>query len=115
MTKQVEVVIIGGGQAGLALSYYLTQQGRTHLVLEQGRVGETWRSWALGFVHPDHAELDDPASWFSISGRRSRWLSCHGKTSWRTSSSTLHPFMPRSNAVSGSQPSDSNQEVMATW
>ncbi len=44
MTEQVEVVIIGGGQAGLALSYYLTQQGRTHLVLEQGQVGETWRS-----------------------------------------------------------------------
>lgn len=44
MTEQVEVVIIGGGQAGLALSYYLTQQGRTHLVLEQGRVGEVWRS-----------------------------------------------------------------------
>ncbi len=44
MTDQVEVVIIGGGQAGLALSSYLTQQGRTHLVLEQGRVGETWRS-----------------------------------------------------------------------
>jgi putative flavoprotein involved in K+ transport len=44
MTERVEVVIIGGGQAGLALSYYLTQQGRTHLVLEQGQVGETWRS-----------------------------------------------------------------------
>jgi putative flavoprotein involved in K+ transport len=44
MAEQVEVVIIGGGQAGLALSYYLTQQGRTHLVLEQGRVGETWRN-----------------------------------------------------------------------
>ena len=44
MSEQVEVVIIGGGQAGLALSYYLTQQGRTHLVLEQGQVGETWRS-----------------------------------------------------------------------
>jgi putative flavoprotein involved in K+ transport len=44
MTEQVETVIIGGGQAGLALSYYLTQQGRTHLVLEQGRVGQTWRS-----------------------------------------------------------------------
>ncbi len=44
MTEQVEVVIIGGGQAGLALSHYLTRQGRTHLVLEQGRVGETWRS-----------------------------------------------------------------------
>src|SRR5258708_14751215 len=44
MPEQIETVIIGGGQAGLALSYYLTRQGRTHLVLEQGRVGETWRS-----------------------------------------------------------------------
>jgi len=44
MPEHIETVIIGGGQAGLALSYYLTQQGRTHLVLEQGRVGETWRS-----------------------------------------------------------------------
>ncbi len=44
MTEPVETVIIGGGQAGLALSYYLTRQGRTHLVLEQGRVGEVWRS-----------------------------------------------------------------------
>jgi putative flavoprotein involved in K+ transport len=41
---QIETVIIGGGQAGLALSYYFTQQGREHLVLEQGRLGETWRS-----------------------------------------------------------------------
>ena len=44
MPEQVEVVIIGGGQAGLALSYYLTRQGRTRIVLEQGRVGEVWRS-----------------------------------------------------------------------
>jgi len=44
MSEQLESVIIGGGQAGLALSYYLTQQGRTHVVLERGRVAETWRS-----------------------------------------------------------------------
>jgi putative flavoprotein involved in K+ transport len=44
MTEHVEVAIIGGGQAGLALSYYLTQQDRTHVVLEQGQVGETWRN-----------------------------------------------------------------------
>jgi putative flavoprotein involved in K+ transport len=45
MNEPIEVVIIGGGQAGLALSYYLTQQGRTHVVLEQGaQVGETWRT-----------------------------------------------------------------------
>ena len=44
MSEQVETVIIGGGQAGLALSYYLTRQGQTHLVLEQGSVGEVWRN-----------------------------------------------------------------------
>ena len=44
MSEQIESVIIGGGQAGLALSYYLTQQGRVHVILERGRVAETWRS-----------------------------------------------------------------------
>jgi putative flavoprotein involved in K+ transport len=42
-TQHVEIVVIGAGQAGLSMSYYLTQQGREHLVLEQGRVGEAWR------------------------------------------------------------------------
>src|SRR5215204_7660741 len=40
----VDVVIVGGGQAGLALSYYLTDQGREHVILEQGRIVESWRS-----------------------------------------------------------------------
>ena len=35
MPEQIEAVVIGGGQAGLAISYYLTQQGRPHVVLEQ--------------------------------------------------------------------------------
>src|SRR5215467_8611567 len=44
MSEQKDVVIIGGGQAGLAMSYFLTQQERAHVVLERGRVAETWRS-----------------------------------------------------------------------
>jgi putative flavoprotein involved in K+ transport len=44
MPEQVEAVVIGGGQAGLAISYYLTQQGRTHVVLEQAsQVAPAWR------------------------------------------------------------------------
>jgi putative flavoprotein involved in K+ transport len=42
--ERVDVLIVGGGQAGLALSYHLTEQGRDHLVLEQGRRLESWRS-----------------------------------------------------------------------
>jgi len=41
---QVETLIIGAGQAGLALSRCLTAAGRTHVVLERGQVGERWRS-----------------------------------------------------------------------
>ena len=44
MAERVETVVIGAGQAGLAASYWLTQHGRDHVVLERGRIGETWRS-----------------------------------------------------------------------
>jgi putative flavoprotein involved in K+ transport len=39
-----DVVIVGAGQAGLSVSHELTQAGVEHVVLERGRVGETWRS-----------------------------------------------------------------------
>ena len=39
-----EVAIVGGGPAGLALSYHLKVLDCDHLVLEQGRVAEHWRS-----------------------------------------------------------------------
>jgi putative flavoprotein involved in K+ transport len=44
MKDRFETVVIGGGQAGLALSHYLTSFGRNHIVLEAGRIGESWRS-----------------------------------------------------------------------
>jgi putative flavoprotein involved in K+ transport len=37
------VVVVGGGQAGLATSWHLTQHGVDHLVLEADRVGSEWR------------------------------------------------------------------------
>ena len=42
--EHVETVIIGGGHAGLTMSYSLSQLGREHVILERGRVGERWRS-----------------------------------------------------------------------
>ena len=37
-TEQIEVVVVGAGQAGLAVSYYLRAFGVEHVVLERGRV-----------------------------------------------------------------------------
>jgi putative flavoprotein involved in K+ transport len=38
------VVVVGAGQAGLAVSYELTARGTEHVVLERARIGQTWRS-----------------------------------------------------------------------
>jgi putative flavoprotein involved in K+ transport len=45
MVEKIETVIIGGGQAGLSLSYYLTRVGREHVVLEKSsQVADAWRN-----------------------------------------------------------------------
>src|SRR3954469_19376888 len=43
MTDAHETVVVGGGQAGLSVSHELTAAGVPHVVLERGRVGQTWR------------------------------------------------------------------------
>ena len=45
LSHRIDTVIVGGGQAGLAISYYLTQQGREHVVLERApAVAHAWRN-----------------------------------------------------------------------
>lgn len=44
MQGEVEVAIVGGGQAGLALSHELGQADTEHVVLERHRIAETWRN-----------------------------------------------------------------------
>lgn len=54
--ERVETLIIGGGQAGLVMSYRLKQRGIPHLVLERARIAERWRSerWdGLKFQFPN--------------------------------------------------------------
>lgn len=41
---RVETLIVGGGQAGIAMSEHLGQCGVPHLVLERHRIAERWRS-----------------------------------------------------------------------
>lgn len=42
--EHVETLVIGAGQAGVAMSEHLGQQGQPHLVLERARIAERWRS-----------------------------------------------------------------------
>ncbi|MGH8446057.1 MAG: MSMEG_0569 family flavin-dependent oxidoreductase, partial [Solimonas sp.] len=41
--RRVPVAIVGGGQAGLAMSWLLKQRGIEHVLLEQHRVAHEWR------------------------------------------------------------------------
>jgi len=38
----LDTVIVGAGQAGLGMSYFLNRDRRPHVVFERGRIGETW-------------------------------------------------------------------------
>ena len=43
-SEQFEVVVVGAGQAGVAMSEHLTHAGISHVVLERARIAERWRS-----------------------------------------------------------------------
>jgi putative flavoprotein involved in K+ transport len=54
--ENIKTLVIGGGQAGLAMSHRLQQRGLPHLVLERQRIAERWRSerWdGLKFQFPN--------------------------------------------------------------
>ena len=42
--ERVETLVVGAGQAGVAMSEHLTRGGVPHLVLERARIAERWRS-----------------------------------------------------------------------
>jgi putative flavoprotein involved in K+ transport len=41
---RTSVIVIGAGQTGLAVSYFLTGRGIDHVVVERGEVGHSWRT-----------------------------------------------------------------------
>jgi putative flavoprotein involved in K+ transport len=41
--ERIDVVVVGGGQAGLATSHELAERGVEHVVLERDRIGQSWR------------------------------------------------------------------------
>ncbi|KAB2810852.1 SidA/IucD/PvdA family monooxygenase [Pimelobacter simplex] len=42
--QEVEVLVVGAGQAGVAMSEHLSDNGVPHLVLERNRIAERWRT-----------------------------------------------------------------------
>jgi len=78
---QVEVVVVGAGQAGLAVSYYLQAYGVEHVVLERGRVGESWRS----------------ARWDSFTLVTPNWM--NRLPGYRLAAGAAREFLPRDTAV----------------
>jgi len=44
-TEEFETIVIGGGQAGLAVGYYLKKRGRSFVILDANdRIGGSWRT-----------------------------------------------------------------------
>ncbi len=43
MQTHYSVAIVGGGQAGLSMSYCLRERGFDHIIFEKNRIAESWR------------------------------------------------------------------------
>jgi len=77
-SQTVDTIVVGAGQAGLAMSHELTAQGRDHVVLDRGRVAERWLSQRWDSLHllsptwlnalPGHEYTDDDPDGY-LSGR----------------------------------------------
>lgn len=81
--ERIDTVVIGGGQAGLAMSRALSERGVEHVVLERGRVGERWRS----------------ERWDSLTLLTPRWLSRVSEWSGDGQGLDPHGFMDRGELI----------------
>ncbi len=47
MSEHIDTVVVGGGQAGISVGWHLKRNGREHVILDRGTIGDTWRRrWA---------------------------------------------------------------------
>src|SRR5215211_4616192 len=65
VSRRFDVVVIGAGQAGLSMGYYLKQRGLNFVILDaRERIGDIWRSrW-------DSLRMFTPAKYDGLPGMR---------------------------------------------
>jgi putative flavoprotein involved in K+ transport len=119
--QQLEVVVVGAGQAGLAIGYHLRERGRRFVILERGQVGETWRSqrWDTFVVNTPNwlsalpgAPYDGPApdgfytteEWVGYLGAYARRFSLPVRAGWEVTSVAPAPegFLVHGTVADGS-------------
>ncbi len=64
----VDTLIIGGGQAGLAMSEQLSKRGLPHLIVERARIAERWRSERWDGLHANGPAWHDRLPGLPIPG-----------------------------------------------
>jgi putative flavoprotein involved in K+ transport len=81
MSRRIGTVVVGAGPAGVATSDRLAAAGHDHVVLERGRVAETWRTqrwdsfllntpnWMNGLEHDPHGFATAPEYIAHLEGR----------------------------------------------
>ena len=68
-TERYDVAVIGGGQAGLAIGYFLKRQETAVRDLRRGRFDWCGVARSLGFTRPLHSAPLRQPSWTAFSGR----------------------------------------------
>jgi putative flavoprotein involved in K+ transport len=82
VSRRIDTVVIGAGQAGLAVSRCLTERSVEHVVLERGRIAERWRT----------------ERWDSLRLLTPNWMS--RLPGWPYAGAEPHGFMTASEVVS---------------
>src|SRR6516165_480343 len=66
--KEVATLVIGGGQAGLAISQHLSKRNLQHLIVERHRIAERWRSERWDSLVANGPAWHDKFPGFAFSG-----------------------------------------------
>ena len=66
--EKIGTLIVGGGQAGLAMSEQLSKRGLSHLVLERHRIAERWRTERWDGLHANGPAWHDRLPGLPIAG-----------------------------------------------